>query len=86
LQVADGGGDGLGAGLVDAAGEEDVEEGGGGQGAGDDADAVACWRGLAPSMYPGLMSMRRLEALETTSAVRLAVARLVVMLPGATPP
>jgi len=36
---------------------------------------IACWRGLAPSMYPGLMSIRRLDALPAASAVMPAVMR-----------
>ena len=40
-------------------------------------------RGLPPSMYPGLISIRRLLALLATSPVMPAVMMLVVMLPGA---
>jgi hypothetical protein len=37
-------------------------------------------------MYPGLISISRFDAFDTTSAVRLAVARFVVVFPGATTP
>src|SRR4030095_16406168 len=38
---------------------------------------ITCCRGLAPSMYPGLMSMSRLLALLATSVVMHAVIRVV---------
>jgi hypothetical protein len=46
----------------------------------------ACWRGLAPSMYPGLMSISRFDALDATSVVTPAVIRLVPGLVGCIAP
>src|SRR5688572_2808216 len=38
---------------------------------------IACWRGLAPSMYPGLMSESRFDAFDAISAVIVAGIRFV---------
>ncbi len=47
---------------------------------------TACWRGFAPSMYPGLMSMSRFEALLATSADITAVIRFVAGVRGSSAP